>query len=244
MRTTEAVRWLLDRHKISIVEWNKRSGISRQQIHNWLNTKVENVRPQSLEKLAGAVGYKCEFEGNEVSLTRVKEIAGGNEMIETISYKYMTMLEGEVDRLESEINQMRLNPDKEVLDVELSDQLEVVLRMWRHAFTTSDVPMSLCVDNELRNINQAMQDMVGMKVEDTSVPTIDSKGFSLVYPGDKRLAKEMKEKGINKYRCRYQHSNGTSIPGILSIDRFEINGGSEKKVMYTVSSFIPDNRGR
>ena len=98
MRTTEAVRWLLDRHKISIVEWNKRSGISRQQIHNWLNTKVENVRPQSLEKLAGAVGYKCEFEGNEVSLTRVKEIAGGNEMIETISYKYMTMLEGEVDR--------------------------------------------------------------------------------------------------------------------------------------------------
>jgi len=242
MRTTEAVRWLLDHHKISIVEWNKRSGISRQQIHNWLKTKVENVRPQSLEKLAGAVGYKCEFEGDEVSLTKVKETTGGNEMIETISYKYMTMLEGEVDRLESEVNQMRLNPDKEVLDVELSDQLEVVLRMWRHAFTTSDVPMSLCVNNELRNINQAMQDMVGMNVEDTSVPAISNKGISLVFPGDKRLAEEMKRKGINKYRCRYQHSDGTPIPGILSIDRFEINGGTEKKVMYTVSSFTPDQK--
>ena len=57
-----------------------------------------------------------------------------------------------------------------------------------------------------------------------------------------RYFKEMKAKGINKYRCRYQHKDGSSIPGILDIDRFEINGGSENKVMYTVSSFIPDKK--
>lgn len=242
MKTTEAVIWLLDQHKLSIVEWNNRSGISRQQIHNWLNTKVGKVRPQSLEKLADAVGYKCEFEGDDVSLVRVKATMGGHDMIETISYKYITMLESEVNRLESEVNLMRLNPEKEVLDVGLSDQLEVVLRMWRHAFTTSGIPMSLCVNNELRNINKAMQDMVGMKIEDTSILAMKDDGTSLIYPGDKQLVKEMKAKGINKYRCRYQHNDGSSISGILDIDRFEINGGSENKVMYTVSSFIPDKK--
>jgi len=76
MNKIEAARQLLKESNINLSEWSRLTGFSRTQIHRWVKGATTNIRPQNLEALAEAVGYKIEWDSSAKLTCRIVSTSG------------------------------------------------------------------------------------------------------------------------------------------------------------------------
>ena len=215
-----------------------KSGVHRAQIHRWLTDDVGMPHPQSLKKVAEALGYDIHHEFDNIEITQKgKE----TNMEQQYQQQLISLQSKEILRLEDEIKQMitiqsiKPKPPKD-LD-EISDMLHDASEQWNWVFYKTDKPMSCARKGILRNVNPALCKLLGYSEDEM----IGKNLLDFIHPDDhKRAVVEMKKSKRN-IKVRVKKSSGNYCMIKITAQEFGVNGYKFSVALITcVQKGCPD----
>ena len=226
MNPTEFVQSTINSSSMSMNEWSKELGVSRQAIYNWMGNINIKIRKIYVNKIADISNKNIIWDKNHLLIEDEKDNTDDN-------------YPKPVNQISQSNDEFSLN---EVND-NLERQLQFLITKYEHAFNTSSDPMAIAINENYTSMNVAMEKLLGVKKRrglfGINIYDIVSPTFR-----DEKKEKRSGDEAIGRfeYKTALQDILGNTIKGKLSVTRFWLPTNKLENILCSIMTFFPDKK--
>ena len=226
MNPTEFVQSTINSSSMSMNEWSKELGVSRQAIYNWMGNINIKIRKIYVNKIADISNKNIIWDKNYLLIVDEKDNTDDN-------------YPKPVNQISQSNDEFSLN---EVND-NLERQLQFLITKYEHVFNTSSDPMAIAINENYTSMNVAMEKLLGVKKRrglfGINIYDIVSPTFR-----DEKKEKRSGDEAIGRfeYKTALQDILGNTIKGKLSVTRFWLPTNKLENILCSIMTFFPDKK--
>lgn len=227
MNPTGFVQSTINSSSLSMNDWSKELGVSRQAIYNWMGNINIKIRKIYVNKIADISNKNIIWDNNYLL------IVGDKDNINENNPKPVNRIIGEND--DFNLNEVHDN---------LERQLQFLITKYEHVFNTASDPMAVAINDNYTSMNVAMEKLLGVTKRRE---LFGSNIYDIISPTfrDEKKEKRSGEGAIGKfeYKTALQDILGNTIKGKLSVTRFWLPTNKLDNILCSIMTFFPDKKG-